>query len=129
MVLLLYHNNLYPSSRRNRSKELTFDCPKIACVSAISKASLVDSAREKVAEMASNMNASRTRFVIVEAMLTNPPFLERDEVRAAPLRLPTTWCLLLGFFWDTEVIMVYANAYKNLIVVRLEQQGIEGVRI
>jgi hypothetical protein len=91
-------------------------------VSAISKASLVDSAREKDAEMASNMNASsmRTGFVIVEAMLTNPPFLERDEVRAAPLRKPTTWCLLLGFFWDTEVIMVYANAYKNLIVVRLE---------
>jgi hypothetical protein len=27
---------------------------------------------------------------------------------------------LLGFFWDTKVIMVYANAYKNLIVVRLE---------
>ena len=109
------------SFKKKPSKELTFDCPKIACVSAISKASLVDSAREKDAEKASNMNASRARFVIVRAMmLTNPPFLERDEVRAAPLRLPTTWCLLLGFFWDTKVIMVYANAYKNLIVVRLE---------
>ena len=59
---------------------------------------LVDSAREEIGEKASNMNASRTRFVIVEAMLTNPPppFLERDdEERAAWCwRLPTT-CLLL----------------------------------
>jgi|EP00979_Chaetoceros_neogracilis_P014919 hypothetical protein len=129
MVLLLYHH-LYPLSfKKKPSKELTFDCPNIACVSPISKASLVDSARGKVAEKASNMNASRTRFVIaVEAMLTNPTFLEQDEVRAAPRCFPTT-CLLLGFFWDTEVIMVYACACKILIVVRLKQQGIEGVRI
>lgn len=54
--------------------------------------------------------ASRTRFVIVEAMLTNPPppFLERDEVRAA-WRVPTT-CLLLGILWDTaEVVMSNCN--------------------
>jgi hypothetical protein len=66
-----------------------------------------DSAREEIGEKASNMNASRTRFVIVEAVLTNPPpaFLELDKVRAARC-LPTT-CVLLGFLWDTEVIMVY----------------------
>ena len=85
-------------------------------MSPISKTSLVDSAREEVGEKASsNMNASRTRFVvIVEAMLTNPPppaFLERDEVRAA-WSLPTT-CLLLGFCWETEVIMlVYAYCMR-----------------
>jgi hypothetical protein len=85
-------------------------------VSPISKASLVNSAREEVGEKASNMNAStRTRFVIVEAMmLTNPPFLEeRNEVRRAARSLSTT-CLLLGFLWDTEVIMLYTYAYKNL---------------
>eukprot|EP00979_Chaetoceros_neogracilis_P000147 scaffold42_cov229-Chaetoceros_neogracile.AAC.3 len=85
-------------------EDLTFDCSKIACVSTISKASLVDSAREEVGAKASNMNArSRTKFVIVEAMLTNPSpaFFVRDEVRATR-RSPTT--------------------------LRLEQ-GIEGVRI
>jgi len=52
---------------------------------------VVDSARDEVAkneDKASNMSARRsgTRFVIVEAMLTNPPppfLVERDEVRAA----------------------------------------------
>jgi len=80
-------------------------------VSPISKGSLVDSAREEVGEKASS---NMTRFIIlVEAILTNPPpaFLERDEVRAAWSLLTT--CLLLGFLWETEVIMlVYAYAYK-----------------
>jgi hypothetical protein len=42
----------------------------------------------------------------------------RDEVRAARC-LPRT-CLLLGFVWDTEVIMLYdAYAYNNLIELML----------
>jgi len=59
-------------------------------VSPISKASLVNSAREEVGAKASNMNASRTRFVIVEAMLTHPS---------------PAFCLLLGK--EPEVIMVF----------------------
>jgi len=50
----------------------------------------VNSAREEVGAKASNMNASRTRFVIVEAMLTHPS---------------PAFCLLLGK--EPEVIMVF----------------------
>jgi hypothetical protein len=52
----------------------------------------VNSAREEVGAKASNMNASRTRFVIVEAMLTHPS---------------PAFCLLLGFLGEPEVIMVF----------------------
>ena len=72
MIQVLFENIL------DMMKDLPPFAPKIACVSPISKASLVDSDREEVGEKASNMNASRTRFVIVNEMLMNPPpvFLE-----------------------------------------------------